>query len=587
MVSPSAGGGSQPDWLGSSVDDPPNAIHERSLPDASWSSVNLAEAVPGVMSPLSWGLWGPASERGIRAPFFAMGALTRKKLAVPANDDDRVIKIFFGRQALRMDFICQLGDLIPGQTGVGLATDVFGFVPPGYRSRPSLRRVPFVAVRYPHTFATIAAEVRRLRIRTDAWWRAEIDRSTTLDLAAATAQLAEAAELFAAALATQATLVACAVQPIYQQVRKLAGSVGVDGGTLMKGHGSHEETAAIQDLWAVSRGLMSVPDFLAAHGYHGSAEGEVSSVVWREDPEPVRRLVEGYRALAEDTDPARAEVRRMAERAAAERELLCRLPATKRVLARLLLRLAARYLPLRGVAKVSYLQCIDVARASARRIGALLAERGTVADAEDVFYLTTDEVLRRLPVDPRALVAARRELRTRYQGLRVPSTFTGQPSATPLDPAVESAATGTVQVTGVGASPGVAEGRAVVVADPTDADIDSGDILIAHTTDPAWASVMYLSAGLVVDIGGVLSHAAVVAREIGVPCVMNTQVGTRAIATGDIVRMDGSAGTVQIISRAASRQAAASLIDPTTEDGQLLRRSDSSPAAADVLRPPH
>jgi pyruvate, water dikinase len=98
----------------------------------------------------------------------------------------------------------------------------------------------------------------------------------------------------------------------------------------------------------------------------------------------------------------------------------------------------------------------------------------------------------------------------------------------------------------------VVEGRAVVVTDPGESDLDDGDILIAHTTDPSWVSLMFLSAGLVVDIGGLMSHAAVVARELGVPCIMNTGRGTSLIETGDIIRIDGGTGCVEILSRKAS-----------------------------------
>lgn len=459
------------------VDDAPNAIHDSTTPDASWSSINLAEAAPGVMTQLCWALWGPAGERGIRQPFFAMGALTRAEAGIPDDPDRRALKIFFGRRAVRVDVVCALGDRIPGQSGEGLARDVFGFVPPGHVPHPTLRRLPVIATRYPRTLWGIGRRARALRAGTDAWWRAELARTPSLDLAGARAQFACAAERFGTTLGAQAEIVACVIQPLHEQVARLAARAGVDGGSLMTGHGSHEETAAIADLWRVSRATLPLEDFLARHGYHGAAEGEVSSRVWREDPEPVRRLVEGYRALGDDQDPARAEERRRAERAAAGRDLLVLLPRSRRPLARLLLDRAAAM------------------------------------------------------------------MRARYERLDVPSSFTGQPVATERvdqDPAAR-------RLTGVAASPGVVVGRAVVVTDPADADVAPGDILVAHTTDPAWASLMFLAEGLVVDIGGMLSHAAVVAREIGVPCVMNTGDGTRVLRTGDRVRVDGAAGTVEII----------------------------------------
>lgn len=529
------------------VDDEPNAIHDRSTPGASWSSINLAEAVPGIMTPLCWGLWGPASEAGIRQPFYSMGALTRREREIPANDDNRYVKVFFGRQAVRVDFICRIGDLVPGQSGEGLARDVFGFVPPNYVPAPSFRRTPVIAARYPRTFTRIAARIRRLRTETDAWWRTEVRRSATLDLAGARRQFATARDRFALVLGSQATIVACCLQPVYEQLSAMATSVGIDGGTLMTGHGSHEETAAIEDLWRVSRGSLTAREFIDRHGFHGSAAGELSSVVWREEPEPVLRLVEGYKALGDDADPVRAEGERRRARETAEADFLARLPRSKKLVARLLLRLAATYLPLRGVAKVSYLQSIDVARAASRRIGALLAAQGVLADPEDVFFLTSAELLGDLPADVRGLVTERRAIRTRYQEIDAPSSFTGQPVAAARTADEEI---GSERLEGIGASPGVVEGRAVVVDDPTDADIEPDDILVAHTTDPAWASAMFLSKGLVVDIGGMLSHAAVVAREIGVPCVMNTRTGTRALRTGDTIRVDGAAGTVEILVRA-------------------------------------
>jgi phosphohistidine swiveling domain-containing protein len=111
------------------------------------------------------------------------------------------------------------------------------------------------------------------------------------------------------------------------------------------------------------------------------------------------------------------------------------------------------------------------------------------------------------------------------------------------------AADGKEAIAGIGVSAGIAEGRARVVLDPATADVAPDEILIAPTTDPSWAPVMFISAALVVDIGGALSHAAIVARELGVPCVVNTGTGTRTIRTGDRCRVDGTSGRVQILER--------------------------------------
>jgi pyruvate,water dikinase len=144
-------------------------------------------------------------------------------------------------------------------------------------------------------------------------------------------------------------------------------------------------------------------------------------------------------------------------------------------------------------------------------------------------------------------VAKRRERRAYYETLQIPAAWLGNPEARPREADVESTAD---LVEGVGASPGIVEGSVRVVNDPSADEIEPGEILVAPVTDPSWASVMFISSALVVDIGGALSHAAIVARELGVPCVVNTKNGSRVLRTGDLVRVDGSTGRIEILTRA-------------------------------------
>jgi pyruvate,water dikinase len=476
-----------------------------------------------------------------------MGALPRSELEIPTRSEDRILNLFYGRLALRVDFLCAMGDLLPGVSGDGLARDVFGFVPPDYVPRPSRRRYPVAAVKMPTEFLRTPSRVMRTRRAMQASWEREIAAGPTADLSGAQAMYRRAVEHFKITQAVSATAVSCAIQPVFEAVTKLARQHGVDPTMLMQGLGSHEETAMIDDLWAVSRGRMDAARFLALHGYHGPDEGELSQRMWREDPAPLHAIIEGYGSLAEDANPTLARRRRAAERVRAEQEILAGLGEAQRVGAQLTLRLAARYIPLRAVAKIAFVQSIDVGRAAARRGGELLAADGTIDDPEDVFYLTGDEFTGWMPSDPRATIAERRALRARYETLELPTNWTGQPVATQVDRHTE--ADGNL-LEGLGVSPGVVEGTIRVIADPAVAEFDPGDILVAHTTDPSWASVMFLSSALIVDIGGQLSHAAVVAREIGVPCVLNTRNGTQMLRSGDRCRVDGSAGTVEILQRA-------------------------------------
>lgn len=496
------------------------------------------------MTPLCASAWVPASELGLRAPFHAMGALQSSRKSIPADPLDRITNVFFGRMAVRVDFLCEMGDLIPGQSGEALSRDFFGFVPPDFVSKPSNRRLPVILWRYPRTLLSIARELEKRRRATDIWWRAEIPATAELDLPQARRRLEEAMDRFADNLACQAVISACAIQPVYEQLTTMATATGTDPATLMAGQGSHEESVVLADLWSVSRGRLDLSEFLVRHGYHGPGEGEVSNVVWREDPAPIMRLLEQYRALDDSASPEHTEADRIARREEAEDQLYRSLGRIGRLKARLILRLARRFVPLRGVGKVSYLQALDVIRATARQIGALLVEQGRLSTPDDAFYLTREELTGPLNADLKTVVAERRSARLKYQSLEVPTSWTGDPMAVPI---TQPPAERLVRLEGIGASPGVVEGRAVVVVDPSDADIETGDILIAHTTDPAWVSLMFLSQALVVDIGGMLSHAAVVARELDIPCVMNTKNGTQVIRTGDMIRVDGTAGSVEIV----------------------------------------
>ena len=526
----------------------PGPVHGRSAPDAYWSAANLAEAMPGVLTPLGWSVWGPASELGARAAFYAMGAVPAAERFIPARPEDRFINVFYGRPAARVEYLASIGDRMPGTSAEAIATQLLGSVPPGFESRPTRRRYPFVAARLPKTFVTMPAVVRRARQDTDAWWRRELARTPTLEADAARVQLRTAITHFERNVAIQGTALIACIQGVYDQLSRLATAAGVDSAALMSGQGSHEETAVVADLWALSRGRLELDRFRDRHGYHGPGEGEISGRVWREDPGPVEALLDGYRSMGDDADPVRSEAARAEDRLRLEAEVLAALPAIRQPAARAVLRLARTYLPLRGVGKVAFLQSLDVARAAARRLGSRLAADGVLSDPEDVFFLTASELLGGLAADPAGLVAERRTRHKEYEGMRIPGMFRGDPEPEP-EPGADGCEAGALVVAGTGSSPGIVEGRVVVVADPATADVEPGDILVAHTTDPSWASLMFLCKALVVDIGGLLSHAAVVARELGIPCVMGTQHGTRTLRTGDICRIDGGAGTVEVLER--------------------------------------
>jgi pyruvate,orthophosphate dikinase len=124
----------------------------------------------------------------------------------------------------------------------------------------------------------------------------------------------------------------------------------------------------------------------------------------------------------------------------------------------------------------------------------------------------------------------------------------------------------------------VVEGVARLMLDPENDVLEPGEILVCRTTDPSWASTMMLASALVIDIGGPISHGAIVARELGIPCVIGTRDGTARIRTGDRLRVDGAKGEAVVVSGGASASG------PAGVEG-LAVGSVGSGGAAEAPRP--
>ena len=211
-----------------------------------------------------------------------------------------------------------------------------------------------------------------------------------------------------------------------------------------------------------------------------------------------------------------------------------------------------------------------------REFGALLAEGGFLEQAEDMFQLGRHEVAQALdelllcwatggaPLGPShwpPIVARRRELLERLADWTPPPAIGATPEAI-TDPMSimlwgvttervqewASARDGGSQLTGAAASPGIVEGPARVVVDVEEiSGVRDGDVLVCTITSPAWAPIFPKLRGVVTDIGGVMSHAAIVCREYGLPAVVGTGRATAAIRTGQSIRVDGSSGVVTIL----------------------------------------
>lgn len=177
-----------------------------------------------------------------------------------------------------------------------------------------------------------------------------------------------------------------------------------------------------------------------------------------------------------------------------------------------------------------------------------LVQAGVLPEKEDVFYLTFQElreVVRTHQADGR-LVQERKDAFRSYQALTPPRVLTSDGEA--LTGAYRRDDVPAGALIGLPVSTGTVEGRARVVLDMAEADLEAGDILVTAFTDPSWSPLFVGIAGLVTEVGGLMTHGAVIAREYGLPAVVGVDQATRLIRDGQRIRVHGTDGYVEILS---------------------------------------
>lgn len=524
------------------MSDPMNRV---SGPDTFWTTVNSSEAIPGVATPLTWSFYDDATEFALRGTFGEIGTIAYSaavRTELSQRPDDRFVSVFLGRPAVNLNRFRLMADLTPGGSGDALEQQFFGTKRSGVAPVRSRRRYPVVAARMPVAAMRAPGRVRAGYRELDGWWRM-VTQGPPVTAAAARTLLPAAAEKYRAMLHWHGvgTMI---TQGIYDRLSRLAEARGRPGlaSRLVAGLGQLAEAEMLDDLWQVSRDRLALEEVVRRHGCHGRDAGELSVHSWREDPRQAIAVIQRYRELPDGRSPRATLARSRATAAADRAEFLAGLPAPLRARTALLLALVQRFMPLREVGRGGILRALDTARLAARALGAELSGAGTLADPEDVFFLTIPELSGAVPADAAALVESRRAAHERYRAMALPESWHGNPEPRPVEPA-----RGREPLRGAGAGPGVVVGPARVVADPDEVDPEPGEVLVCRTTDPSWASLMSLSSGLVIDVGGPLSHGAILARELGVPCVIGTRDGTRRIRDGDLPRVDGDAGVVTFV----------------------------------------
>ena len=572
--------------------------------DAStvWSSANVGEALPGVATPFTWSVAGAYSDAGFRKAFGTLGCTVPKSAVLVGNVHGRFYLNLseFMRIAAQVPWLDPrtLVDLGGGSGGEELASQLGDVSRKGFYAR-----LPLTASRLVKEQLRIDEHVSKYE---DDAERALRDHNgldlTILPDEGVGRKLRDVQALLEH---TGDVMLTCASSALGSYLllkgvlARVAKTHDADAERL-----AHDLTRGIRDLesarpaigvgrivtlarrepaaravleqegastdqmpnGATKRALTS---FFELYGDRAVREAEISTPRWREDPRPVFAMIRvALRGDANDVEPqltrakaaADSEMQRLFRRLNfAEQTAVRHLVARAQKAARLRERMRTWVTRVLGMIR-------DVALDADRRLLRLVPDLArdwavlrepkdppaALASVHCVFFLTIDEIvqaLRASRTDLAPLVRARRAELARDQARPdPPRTFIGTPPPVQLPP------TGGDVLRGSAASSGIVEGNARVLLSASQmSELLPGEILVVHTTDVGWTPLFCIAAGVVTELGGPLSHAAIVARELAVPSVVNVDGVTRALKTGDRIRVDGDAGIVEKLAREPSK----------------------------------
>jgi pyruvate,water dikinase len=551
---------------------------------------NIGEVFPEVLTPLSYGLGVLAAEGGWRDAYRAIGIFSKSDFK---NDEPVIIGLYAGYGYLNVSYLRMIGVRAPGSSPEAIDATLIGEGnPPPYVAQKGDKnllaslKILLTVLKALGTKAPPPIVDETYKIVAE--WEARcppLDASDETLLAYMRSFPPVFRKVFCNHLIT--TSIAAIVSGILADNAKAAGAPGLAthligaAGDVLSASYSQE----LYELAKVVRGnpalsaafaggtsglvdrLKVMPEaaafnklfegFIARHGHRGPNDWELSSRTWENTPELALVAIDRMRLAEHDLSPAtRLHDMEARQQAAVEKVL----PHVK-LLDKGNFKKAVKALP-------HWTRAREATRDRAVRTGATLkrvfrelvrraAANGGVEDPRMVAMLKFHDELPQYLRDPASLVPVIRErwaLRERFAAVTPPFFITSQdevPSIEQMEAAQaarpKQAAVGDM-LKGDGGSPGIVRGRARIVLDPADArGLTPGDILVAPLTDPAWTPLFLPAAAVVVNVGALMSHAVIVSRELGIPCVVAIAGATERIADGSMLEVDGTAGTVTVL----------------------------------------
>lgn len=568
------------DW-----DDPANPTFNM------WTTVNAAEVVPGVMYPLLAG-WYQTHQRILFGDMFKRLGVT-EQIAILPDPVPNFVGFWAGHLGLNVSFTTAI--VTSYQTGAGSSAveQLFTADEEGSHVAEASENVE-QAIEVRKRFMRILGQVPRM-VPSDREKTAALDREVAeTDLTSLTdAQLRRLHNRinghFRRDFENHILISVCGSGEFISmlEAHMSANIPDLDADATVKltsALGNVESAKPMEALWHISRSIHQRPGpaaeiaslswqqiqqrvdsppnddwraiaeqfaaFVEAYGYRSQSEWDHAVPRWSEEPSFPLNSLRNMAQASDEEGPLEAARRAGAQREAAEEHYRSLLPVRKRAEYNRLLAKAQEFVRVREYTKATCVISIRAARAAIREQGRRWAERGWLEQGDDIFYLLHKEYEQGLreKLDPAVTREAVRRRKLQFKDMEsfvLPDNWTGLPEvsrrgAAPVPDRV---------LKGLGVSPGEVTGPARVItsfAAGAVADFQPGDILVAPFTDAPWTPLFATAGGVVVETGGVLSHAATVAREYGIPAVAMIKDATRMIQTGQRLTVNGGAGEVTL-----------------------------------------
>jgi len=524
---------------------------------------NIGEVFPVVVSPLTWPLYGSQAELGWRDAFRDFGVYLDSDFGA---DPMGILGCFGGYGYLNASYIRVFAIRTPGLTVDDIDRLFFGESDaPPYAAQAGDKSLP-ASLRVARTlFKTLGTKSLPELDEDKARVARFVDRVPPLALASdeelvgqVFAGKAEFRRLFARHILI--SFKGTAARGLLAQI--CAQKLGDQSlpNKLLAGIGEVESAAPSFAMWDLSRLAEGSPEFddgfvqfLDEFGCRGPNEWEGSSETWGTKPELAMAAISCMRNALDDNSPRAQQARLVVEREQAIAVARATLGRSTRFQFDKALRASTVLSQGRERSKTTIVKWLHAIRLIERELARRGRERGGPEALADMWLVTESELAGYLkaPAEYAGVIDERRAQRDWLNSLVPPFVFEGRmpPPDTweRRDALVEVAKVGS-SLTGIAGCPGVARGRARVVLDPLDPrGLAPGDVLVAPITDPSWTPLFVPAEAVVVDVGAEMSHAIIVARELGIPAVVSVTGATRSIPDGALLEVDGNTGVVKVL----------------------------------------